>query len=127
MQRRLSILLTLVLVLNGLFGTATWGAEDGKSGKVRPVKNVILMIADGTSLPTISLARWYQRTQNPQNTRLHLDPYLSGTILTYCSNAPIGDSAPTTSCYMTGIPSIKGFVSTYPYSDGANDPFDYGS
>ncbi|WP_423809169.1 alkaline phosphatase, partial [Porphyromonas cangingivalis] len=121
MQRRLSILLALILVFNGLFGTTMFGAENGKARKIRPVKNVILMIADGASLPALSLARWYQRTQDPKNTRLHLDPYLSGTILTYCSNAPIGDSAPTTSCYMTGIPSIKGFVSTYPYSDGAND------
>lgn len=121
MQRRLSILLALILVFNGLFGTTMFGAESGKARKIRPVKNVILMIADGASLPALSLARWYQRTQDPKNTRLHLDPYLSGTILTYCSNAPIGDSAPTTSCYMTGIPSIKGFVSTYPYSDGAND------
>lgn len=88
---------------------------------VKPVKNVILMISDGTSLSTISLARWYQRIQNPSNLKLNVDPYMSGTILTSCSNAPIGDSAPTTSTFMTGIPSISGFVATYPFSDGAND------
>lgn len=88
---------------------------------VKPVKNVILMISDGTSLSTVSLARWYQRLQDPTQQKLNIDPYMSGTILTYCSNAPIGDSAPTTSTYMTGVPSIKGFVSTYPFSDGDND------
>lgn len=88
---------------------------------VAPVKNVILLISDGTSLSTLSLARWYQRLQYPEQQRLHIDPYLSGTVLTYCSNAPIGDSAPTTSTYMTGIPSIQGFVSTYPYSAGDAD------
>lgn len=88
---------------------------------VKPVKNVILMITDGTSLSTISLARWYQRMLDPTDQKLNIDPYLSGTILTYCSNAPIGDSAPTTSTFMTGIPSIQGFVATYPFSDGEND------
>lgn len=74
------------------------------------------MVADGTSFSTISLARWYQRIEDPQSTRLSIDPYLCGSIVSFCSNAPIGDSAPTTSCYMTGIPSIQGFVSTYPYA-----------
>ena len=87
----------------------------------RPAKNVILLISDGTSLPAVSLARWYQRALNPQAQHLSLDPYLSGSVITYCSNAPIGDSAPTTSCYMTGVPSIDGFIATYPYSEPHND------
>lgn len=82
--------------------------------KIAPTRNIILMIADGTSLPTVSLARWYQRYLNPQAKRLHLDSLLSGTVLTHCSDSPIGDSAPTTSCYMTGIASQKNFVATYP-------------
>jgi alkaline phosphatase len=87
----------------------------------KPIKNVILLIPDGTSLPAVSAARWYQRYNHPEITHLNLDPYICGTILTYCSNAPIGDSAPTTSCYMTGHPSITGFVSTYPVADPKND------
>ncbi|MDO4695679.1 alkaline phosphatase [Porphyromonas sp.] len=119
MNKLFSRFLIIAILLNVLFDSIAVGATSDK--EVKPVKNVILMIADGASLPAISLARWYQRTQDPSNIRLHIDPYISGTILTYCSNAPIGDSAPTTSCYMTGIPSIKGFVSTYPYSDGKDD------
>ncbi|MCD8042637.1 MAG: alkaline phosphatase [Tannerellaceae bacterium] len=88
---------------------------------VRPVKNVILLIPDGTSMPTVSIARWLQWYQNPDQPRLHIDPYLCGTVLTHSSNAPIGDSAPTTSCYMTGIPSLTGHVSTYPAADPEND------
>ncbi|WP_329903414.1 alkaline phosphatase [Porphyromonas pogonae] len=99
-----------------IFGVAAKVPE-----KVTPVKNIILMIPDGTSLSSISLARWYQRYNNPQEIHLNIDPYICGTVLTTSSNAPIGDSAPTTSCYMTGIPSITGFISTYPYSDGDND------
>ena len=90
---------------------------------VRPVKNVILLIPDGTSLATISAARWYQWLLNPELPALYIDPYVCGTVRTNSSNAPIGDSAPTTSTYMTGELSRSGFVATYPPADRANDIF----
>jgi alkaline phosphatase len=90
---------------------------------VRPVKNIILLIPDGTSLATVSAARWYQWLLNPDKPALYIDPYLCGTVRTNSSNAPIGDSAPTTSCYMTGELSRTGFIATYPPSDGENDIF----
>lgn len=85
---------------------------------VAPTKNVILMIADGTSMGVISAARWMNIYNGIGS--LAIDPWLCGTVLTFSSNAPIGDSAPTTSCYMTGMPSQTGFVSTYPTAS-AND------
>jgi len=85
------------------------------------IKNVIVLIPDGTSLPVVSAARWYQRYNHPEMTGLNIDPYLCGTILTYSSNAPIGDSAPTTSCYMTGYPSRAGYIAMYPPADDLND------
>lgn len=88
---------------------------------VKPVKNVILLIPDGTSLATVSMARWLQWYTNPDQPNLNLDPYLCGTVRTHSSNAPIGDSAPTTSCYMTGYPSRTGYISTYPEQDKDND------
>jgi alkaline phosphatase len=93
----------------------------GLTAQEKTVKNVIVLIPDGTSLPVVSAARGYQRYQQPQQAYLNIDPYLCGTILTYSSNAPIGDSAPTTSCYMTGYPSRAGYVSTYPVADPEND------
>jgi len=96
----------------------TTGREDRP---VRPVKNVILMIPDGCSLETVSAARWYQWLQNPDMPALYIDPYVCGTIRTFSSNAPIGDSAPTVSCYMTGEPSRSGFVATYPPYGGNDD------
>lgn len=87
----------------------------------KQIKNIILMIPDGCSLATISSARWYQWYNNPDKPSLNIDPYICGTVLTFCSNAPIGDSAPTTSCYMTGVPSLTGYVSTYPVADKKND------
>lgn len=113
--------LLLLLLACGVLQQAFASADPYDHARVKPVKNVILMIADGTSLATISTARWYQRTLDAQKQKLHLDPYMCGTVLTYCSNAPIGDSAPTTSAYMTGVPSIDGFVSTYPFSSREHD------
>lgn len=90
-------------------------------GEVKPVKNLIVMIPDGASLATMSTARWLQWYSNPDKPKLNIDPYLCGTVRTHSSNAPIGDSAPTTSCYMTGYPSRTGYVSTYPVADPGND------
>lgn len=94
-------------------------AEEGDP--VKPVKNIILLIPDGTSLPTVSMARWLQWYNHPDLPELQIDPYLCGTVRTHSSNEPVPDSAPTTSCYMTGYPSSSGFVSTYPEKDPDND------
>lgn len=91
------------------------------TAEAQQVKNVILLIPDGCSLATVSTARWYQWFKNPGQEFLYIDPYLSGTVRTTCSNAPIGDSAPTTSCFMTGYNSLAGWVSTYPVADAKND------
>ena len=79
-----------------------------------PIKNLVLMIPDGTPTAMLSVARWYQQYLDPTQTSLNIDPYICGLVTTHCSNAPIGDSAPTTSCYVTGQPSQKGYIATYP-------------
>lgn len=88
---------------------------------VRPVKNVIVMIPDGTSIGVVSAARWYQIYNQLGGQNLNIDPYFCGTVKTFSSNAPIGDSAPTTSAYMTGMPQRTGNVSIYPLPDPEND------
>ena len=113
MKKTISLLLLLAVIFMPV------KAQDVEN--VKPVKNVILLIPDGTSLATVSTARWLQWYTNPDKPKLNIDPYLCGTIRTHSSNAPIGDSAPTTSCYMTGQPSRTGYVSTYPENDGDND------
>lgn len=90
---------------------------------VKPTKNVILMIPDGTSHSVVSAARWYQIYNQLGGDRLAIDPYLCGVVKTYNSNSPIGDSAPTTSCYMTGYLSQAGNVGIYPAVDEVNDIF----
>lgn len=86
--------------------------------KVKPVKNVIVLITDGTSLSAVSAARWLQYYRDPSQPKLCIDPWLSGTVRTNNSDAPIGDSAPTTSCYMTGHASRAGYIATFPPDQG---------
>ena len=97
-------------------------AKSIELSEVKPVKNLIVMIPDGASLSCVSAARWYKwHLQAGDKPQLYIDPYICGTVLTHSSNAPIGDSAPTTSCYMTGYPSRAGYVATYPPSSGIAD------
>jgi len=100
--------LSTLLIITVLFAMA----------QPKPIKNVIVMIPDGTSTSLLSAARWYQTYLDSTQTKLNIDPYICGLVRTHSSDAPIGDSAPTTSCYMTGMPSQTGFVATYPVATG---------
>lgn len=84
------------------------------------VKNVIVMIPDGTSSAVLSLSRWYQWYLDRNFQNLAVDPLICGMVRTHSSNAPIGDSAPTGSCYATGYESQTGFIATYPPPDSAD-------
>ncbi len=98
-----------------------------RAQEVRPVKNVIVMIPDGTSVGVYSAARWY-KFYNKMGDRLHIDPYFTGTVTTHSSNAPIGDSAPTGSTYATGVLQKTSNVAIHPEADPDNDiyPVDAG-
>ncbi|MDU1903207.1 MAG: alkaline phosphatase [Dysgonomonas sp.] len=110
------IFLALFLIISY---STIWAQQYHKP--VKPVKNVILMIPDGTSMGVVSAARWYQIYNKLGGENLNIDPYICGTVKTFSSNAPIGDSAPTTSAYMTGMPQQTGNVAIYPPADPDND------
>ncbi len=83
------------------------------------VKNIIMLIPDGTSMDVLALSRWYKFGICQQDACwLNIDPYITGLVKTHSSDAPIGDSAPTGSTYATGYLSRTGFVATYPTSSG---------
>lgn len=115
MKRRIISLLCAASLIGG--GIAQANIPDS----IPQVRNIILMIPDGCSLASYSVARWYQRYLNEDKKYLNIDPYLCGTVLTYCSDSPVGDSAPTTTCYVTGHPSNAGCVASYPVSKGDQD------
>ncbi len=77
--------------------------------KSQEIKNVIVMIPDGCSTEWLAFGRWMN-----QGLPLHLDAQIRGLVRTYCSDSPIGDSAPTGSTYATGHRSRDGYVATYP-------------
>src|SRR5690554_7854310 len=87
--------------------------------EVKPVKNLIVMIPDGTSIGVYSAARWYNY-YNGKGDTLNVDPYLTGTVTTFSSTAPIADSAPSASPYVTSLLQQGGNVSIYP-EPSAND------
>lgn len=90
-------------------------AKNNYRKNVTPTKNVILMIPDGCSLSVYSAARWYKAYKDKNlDANLAVDPYICGTVKTFNSTSIIGDSAPTTSAYMTGYLMQAGNVSIYP-------------
>lgn len=101
-MRRINILIGLLLISVTLFAQ-----------EVSPVKNVIVMIPDGTSLSVYSAARWY-KYYTGKGEQLNIDPYITGTVNTFSSNAPIGGSAPTGSAYATGVLQQAGNVAIHP-------------
>ncbi|MEN6588204.1 MAG: alkaline phosphatase [Proteiniphilum sp.] len=101
-MRKINILLSLWFISAALFAQ-----------EVKPVKNVIVMIPDGTSVGVYSAARWF-KFYNNLGEGLHVDPYFTGTVTTFSSNAPIGDSAPTGSTYATGVLQQSGNVAIHP-------------
>lgn len=90
-------------------------AQEGKQ-----VRNIIMMIPDGTSTSVLSIARWYKYGICPVDNTcwLAVDKHITGLVKTHSSDAPIGDSAPTGSTYATGYLSKTGYVATYPKSSG---------
>ncbi len=92
------------------------------SQQEKRVKNVIMMIPDGTSVSVLSLARWYKYGICPADNTcwLTIDKMICGLVKTHSSDAPIGDSAPTGSTYATGYLSKSGYIATYPKSSGKN-------
>ena len=90
----------------------------------KKITNVIIMIPDGTSTSILSLSRWYQGYKQSRITDLPplaIDPLICGLLRTHSSNAPIGDSAPTSSWYAAGSASRAGYIAMYPPKDAEND------
>ncbi len=98
------------LLAAGLFsGNVLAGTRHDKETDENGIRNVIVMIPDGCCTELLALGRWLNG-----GLPLALDKHVRGLVRTYCSDSPIGDSAPTGSAYATGHRSQDGFVATYP-------------
>ena len=91
-----------------------------------PAKNVILFVADGMSIPTITAGRIYEgqkRGVDGESNNLAIDtfPY-SALVKTYTHDAQVADSAPTAVAMTTGVKTrndIIGVDQTVPVGDCA--------
>jgi alkaline phosphatase len=103
-----------------LAGTVTLGSlgvgsmMNSKEAKAEPKtagqqpKNVIMMVMDGTSSTSTTLARWYKGAP------LALDQIVSGGVRTYSAESAITDSAPAGTALATGNKSNSGYVGVLP-------------
>ena len=109
LMRKGKLILAIALVLGSL------NVNAGVPAKVKPTKNLVLMITDGTSTSLLATARWYHRyVTDSLDWALNLDPYICGLVQSRLSDAIIPDSAPAMSGYVTGVPSRAGNLSIYP-------------
>lgn len=87
---------TLLLVCSFILFGANLKAE---------VKNVILMIPDGTSSDILTIARWVNH-----NKPLALDSIICGLVKTHTIDNRITDSAPAGTALATGSKSMAGYI-----------------
>lgn len=80
-------------------------------------KNVIVFIADGMSLTTITAARIYDGQSRGMSGEEHYLPFErwgnTATVKTYSENAQVPDSAATASAIHTGVKTHTGAISVY--------------
>lgn len=102
-KRSLALLMVLVLMFTSM--SLIFAQEENEIA----VKNVILLVPDGTSMDSISLTRWYNG-----GGPLTMDEYACGIVRTHNSDSPIADSAPAGSAMATGFKSKTGFIGVLP-------------
>ncbi|RXI45208.1 alkaline phosphatase [Clostridium tetani] len=110
-KKCITFLLLLAMTLNFLM-VPNFNKVSASPSKV---KNVILLVPDGTGITHTTLARWYKGGEP-----LAMDEIACGLIRTYSSDAVIADSAPAATAMATGYKSHTGFISVLP--DVANMP-----
>ncbi len=99
MRLRCPVAMNSTLLCAGLlfFATAAGAAPKVGAAAPKPVKNIILMLSDGTGPEAWPLIRWIKGAP------LNVDTILSGAIRTYGADSIITDSAPGATAYATGF------------------------
>ncbi|PMC36666.1 alkaline phosphatase [Bacillus sp. UMB0899] len=106
-KKVVGITLASSLALGSLgFSTTNEKVEAKKDSQ--KAKNVIVLVMDGVSSSTTTLARWYSGKP------LAMDEILSGGVRTYSAESAITDSAPAGTAMATGNKSNDKFVGVLP-------------
>ena len=99
----------MTIVLASVFSTNALFADDDWNGKY--VKNVIVLIPDGCSQSTLTLARWYKGES------LTVDKLHSGVVKHEMANSVITGSAAAGTAFATGYKTTARFLSIGPRED----------
>lgn len=108
------VILLLIAVLSVTLCSNT------KTEQIRPTKNVIVLLSDGTSTSLLSASRWYKYYCGEEH-KLNIDSHVCGLIKTYLFDAPIAGSAGAMSALMTGVLHDNPSISTYPQVNHKDD------
>ncbi|WP_040213557.1 alkaline phosphatase [Clostridium polynesiense] len=95
-RKRLSLIALICAVLM-IAGLMTFNSNIDVQAKNGRVKNVIMLIPDGTSIEAITIARWYNGGKP-----FAMDEIAVGLTRTHWRNGPITDSAPGGTAYAIG-------------------------
>lgn len=95
-------------------------ASCDNSSNVKPTKNLIVMVPDGTSTSVLACSRWYKLVKGGEDV-LAVDECLCGLVRSYMSDSPISGSAGAMSAYMTGLCQQSPNISIFPKAHPEND------
>lgn len=103
MKRKLQMMLVAMLVV------ATVQDQVSAEIQIEPVKNVIVIMTDGTGSTHTTISRWMNGAP------LVSEEYVTGAIRTYAADSLITDSAPAATAFATGKKSNTKLVGVLPY------------
>ncbi|MCM3603570.1 alkaline phosphatase [Robertmurraya korlensis] len=106
-KKVIGVTLASSLALSTLGFTADNSKVEAKKDPEK-AKNVIVLVMDGVSSSTTTLARWYKGEP------LAMDEILTGGVRTYSAESAITDSAPAGTALATGNKSNDKFVGVLP-------------
>ncbi|MCX8129034.1 MAG: alkaline phosphatase [Clostridia bacterium] len=112
MKIQIKRILALAITAGVLWGCAV-GIQATYAKPHHTAENVIMLIPDGSSIASTTLARLYQ-----DGKPLAMDEIAAGLSKTYWSDGPITDSAPGGTALATGHKTYNAYVGVLPKKDG---------
>lgn len=99
----------LQMMLGAMLFVATIQENVSAEIQIEPVKNVIVVMADGTGSTHTTVSRWMNGAP------LVSEEYVTGAIRTYAADSLVTDSAPAATAFATGKKSNTKLVGVLPY------------
>ncbi|MEW5816319.1 MAG: alkaline phosphatase, partial [Spirochaetota bacterium] len=108
LRNRIVFMVLAAVFIASVVAVPTAFAIEVAGQDVKPVKNVIVLITDGTSADHVAISRWYQGAP------LVVEDLVVAAQRTYSADSLISDSAPAASAFATGYKTNDKFISVSP-------------